>query len=109
MVSVTLSSRPNYRGQDDEYPSVGAPPPLRVDIEANLFPRTQTNRPLCLQHPRVSFNEANGDITKHPAAYIHQESSRPKASDACLSSRRSRFPPPPVLSSDFSVSLLKWK
>lgn len=56
----------------------------------------------------MSFNEANGDITKHPAAYIYQETSRLQAFDACLSSRGSRIPPP-VLSSDFSVFLLKWK
>ena len=38
MVSVTLPSRPNYRGQADEYPSVVAPPPLRAEIEAKLCP-----------------------------------------------------------------------
>lgn len=37
-VSVMLSSRPTYRGRHDEYPPVLASPPLRVEIEAKLFP-----------------------------------------------------------------------
>lgn len=40
MVSVTLSSRPNYRGQADKYLSVVAPPLPRAEIEAKL----------CLEH-----------------------------------------------------------
>lgn len=38
VVSVTPSSRPNYRGQAVEYPSVAAPPLLRVKIEVKLCP-----------------------------------------------------------------------
>ena len=36
--SVTLSSRPDYRGQADKYPSVVAPPLPRAKIEIKLFP-----------------------------------------------------------------------
>lgn len=54
----------------------------------------------------MSFNEANGDMTKHPAAFIRQESSMPGAFDACLSSKISRIHPP-VLPGDFVVSLSK--
>lgn len=35
---VSVSSRPDYRGQADKYPSVVAPPLLRAKIEIKLFP-----------------------------------------------------------------------
>lgn len=49
----------------------------------------------------MSFNEANGDMTKHPAASIRQESSRPEAFEAESLSL--------YLLGDFAVSLLEWK
>lgn len=91
--------------------NIGSSPPPRAEIEAKPFPRTQSDRPLAvLQHPRVSFNEANGDVTKHPAAFIRQEGSRGGGALAArLSSRASSFPlvPRPPLRDDFPRVLVE--
>lgn len=45
-------------------------------LKSSCASNIQNKRLLCLQQPRVSFNEANGDMSKHPAAFILQGSFR---------------------------------